>query len=313
MMKFEILINPAGGGGRTLEVWRKAQPFFAGLNYTVHYSTPELSLTHITAKLNRPGVPLNLIVVGGDGTVNEVLNGIRDFSAVRFGLLPAGSANDLAKDLGVKSTEEQARILAEGKMHRSADIGEVILYDGIGPDGMPAAELSSRFFVSCGLGWDAEIVHRAEISSLKSVLNRLSLGKLIYICEAVRLLFHMVPFECEVETEAQKKFYPRCLLAAVMNHRYEGGGFAFGPNARDDDGLLNLCAGNDISALDFCRLLPKAYQGKLFEGRNVSETVSSGFRFSCSRPVWVHADGEILGRCRRIDVHLMKQKLNLLF
>ena len=91
-MKFDIIVNPAGAGGKTAAFWKQWEPSFSGVEYEVHFSSKEHGIKEITQELTSQGRDVNLVIVGGDGSMNEAVNGIADFSHVRLGLLPCGSA-----------------------------------------------------------------------------------------------------------------------------------------------------------------------------------------------------------------------------
>lgn len=319
-MRFEIVVNPAGAGGRGKTNWDELEPLFRGSEYNVTYSEEDRGIRDIVHDLTSQGHPVNLIIVGGDGSMNQAVNGICDFSLVRLGLIPSGSANDLAKDIGVAPTiKEQAARILKGEAVRSIDVGEVILHNWQDPDyGFSTSDLTDdehhiRFNVSAGLGWDAEICYWAERSPLKKTLNRLHLGKLIYIAEAVRTVFKMDPFECRVTAGDHAGVLDKCMFCAVMNHRFEGGGFMFGPHAVNDDGILDLCAVNDVSVPAFFLMFPRAYKGRQFETDYAYEVRTDSFRFKTNRPVFVHTDGEVQGLSSDISMRVLEEKLCLLF
>ncbi|MBR2677553.1 MAG: YegS/Rv2252/BmrU family lipid kinase [Solobacterium sp.] len=322
-MKFEIIVNPAGAGGKTAKFWKQWEPCFSGAEYEVHFSSKEHGIREITQELTSQGRDVNLVIVGGDGSMNEAVNGIADFSHVRLGLLPCGSANDLAADIGMhESMEQQIKTILQGKTVRSIDVGEVVLHnqscriDPITKAADPTEireEKRMRFNVSAGIGWDAEICRTVDISPMKQPLNRIHLGKLIYIAEAIRTVFAMNTFRCDIEAEGKTLSFDRCVFCALMNHRFEGGGFMFGPHAKNDDGILDLCAVNDVTPLKFFAMFPKAYKGRQFETRHAFEKRCAEFHFHTDRPVWVHTDGEVSCMSSDVTIHLLKERLNLLF
>ena len=127
-----------------------------------------------------------LAVVGGDGTANEVINGITHPEKVRFGLIPTGSGNDLARGLKLSGTpsENLARMLSCMQRGREActviDLGEVAWDD---------CEKPRKFAISAGVGLDALVCKKALTSKLKVFLNKLHLGKLTYLLITVQSLF----------------------------------------------------------------------------------------------------------------------------
>ena len=316
-MKFHVIVNPAGAGGSVKAFWQQTEPLFHGADYEVHYSDRERGIVHLAAELTAGQETVNLIIVGGDGSMNEAINGIRDISSVRLGLLPCGSANDLAKDIGIAPTiEEQVSRILSGEVRRQIDVGEAVLHTCFAcgtSQQLNEKDISLRFNVSAGIGWDAEICYCADHSRLKKPLNKIRMGKLIYIAEAARTVFAMHPFSCRVEYEAGQRDFTSCVFCAVMNHRFEGGGFMFGPDAKNNDGILDLCAVDHITPLPFFILFRKAYSGKQFETEYAHEERSPQFRFHTDRPVYLHTDGEVRYMTDDATIRLMKEKLNLLF
>jgi YegS/Rv2252/BmrU family lipid kinase len=256
---------------------------------------------------------VNLVLLGGDGSMNAAINAIQDFSRVRLGQIPAGSANDLAKDFGISASPEHVRTILEGRVRRCCDLGEMILHGYRDENGWKDEEKRLKFVVSGGIGWDANVTHNVDISPMKKVLNSLRLGKLSYVIEAVPLILNLRTFRCEINTGDSHLAYDDCMFIAAMNHRFEGGGFMFGPNARDNDGLLNLCVTSRVTVMKFFRLIPVAYQGRQFEYDIACEVRGSSFRIRTDQPLWIHTDGESHWQAEDVTVRIAEEKLQLLF
>ena len=116
------------------------------------------------------------------------------------------------------------------------------------------------FAVSTGLGFDAAICHQAVVSRLKVFLNKLKLGKLTYVGIALNRLFYDQPVSMKItvdseENTSQTFSYEKVYFAAVMNHRYEGGGCMFCPKADATDGVLDLIV---VSRLPKWKILIRA-------------------------------------------------------
>ncbi len=322
--KFDIVINPTAANGHSLSVWKMAQPYFTDCECEVHYSTKDTPVGKITEQLTMTSgsEPVNLVIVGGDGTVNEALNGIRDFSHVRFGLLPGGSANDLAKALDITAGPGLAQRIAEGKVRRSIDLGELIFHNyscRIDPEtykedpALVRGEIKRIFINSVGIGWDGDIIRASLTSPLKKPLNRLHMGRFIYAILAVFSIVTMKTFRCRIRTENELLKYDKVLLCEMMNHRFAGGGFSFTPDARDDDGIFNLCAAHGISRKILFPLILVLKKEKHLDTPYAEEKKASSFHCRTSYPVWVHYDGEITCKSSDLTVHLYKDKLDLLF
>ena len=316
-MKFHVIVNPGGASGRTGKLWHRAEKVFAasGRPYEVHYSTRERGIAAICRELEQTVCDQNeetelccIVTVGGDGSVNEAVNGLQHPGRVLFAHIPAGSGNDLVRDIELPGRIEDiaARIL-EGKVRRTCDIGELRYAD--------TGEIR-RFAVSCGIGFDAGICEKVSRSPFKPVLNRIGLGKLIYIMAAFTVIHGQHCGWAELILEGpegrQTVRYDRLLLLAGMNHQYEGGGFRFTPEADPDDGILNLCTADPAHNRAFYRAFPLVPMGRYFNLPYLHELRGARIEIRTSEPMWVHTDGEVTRKADHVHLRCMDEKLRLL-
>lgn len=323
-MSVHIVLNPVGASGRAKKTWKKIQPRFdqAPFPYVLHESTKEKGIEEIVKEITSLGEEIDLIVIGGDGSFNEAVNGIQDFSKTRFGMIPCGSGNDLAKDIGLsKNIDEVVDTLLQFEVKRVADVGEIVLHNHmyiIDPfthymdDSVYTDEKIRRFNISAGFGFDAEICAYVLVSKTKQLLNRVHLGKLCYLVEGTRAIFStkLVPVEMNIDGEEVK--IDQCLFVAAMNHAYEGGGFRFGPTAKYDDGQLELCIANGLSRFDFFRIFPYAYRGNHVKFDGVSIRKGKEIRLKSREPLWIHTDGEVFCKTTDVTIRLNPHKLQML-
>ena len=326
-----VLINPASQSGYSLKVWEKelAPLFFKkGIDADVCLSKEKQGLTELAKSITAEKKPVTLIVLGGDGTLGEVLNGIADFSLVELGYIPTGSSNDFGRAIGQTSPLTAAEAILEGKEPRLLDLGEVTWTD---PES--GRELHRLFLVSAGLGFDAACCEMADRSRWKKALNRIHLGKLIYLFSAIRLILtsKLEPMEISFQTPDPENdgiglsdlhkdpdigkvviHFDHVLFAACMNHPYEGGGFMFCPESKADDGILDFCVAADISRLRFFALFPTAYSGGHVGRKGISIGKGSSLIFQAVSPKFLHADGEVLGKTSKAEIRVQKQILRIL-
>ena len=182
---YHIIINPASRSGRASKIWKEqVEPVLLAENipYKAYFSKKAGDISRIADEIlsSHEESPLSFIILGGDGTVNEAIQGIRDTSRVILGYIPTGSSNDLARDLKLPKDPGAAleRILHSGTPH-PMDLGTVTYADGE----------NHRFAVSCGIGFDAAVCEEVQRSRIKKVMNKLGLGKLTYLGIALRQLF----------------------------------------------------------------------------------------------------------------------------
>ena len=187
---YYVVINPASRSGRGAKIWAELEPALTEkkIQYTAYFSTKAGHVTEIVKNLCDTVLPssedalLKLIILGGDGTMNEALQGITDFKRVHLGYIPTGSSNDMARDLQVsKNVINTLERILSCKEPVPTDIG-CVTFDNISEtqDAYSEASLPKKryFAVSCGIGFDAAVCEEALTSRFKRIMNKIGLGKL---------------------------------------------------------------------------------------------------------------------------------------
>lgn len=304
---YHVIINPASRSGRGQRIWKEQiEPALQReqVAYSAHFSEKPGDTVRIVADLFcRKQGDVSLIILGGDGTVNEALQGMDDTGRAVLGYIPTGSSNDLARDLKIPKNPLEALdlILHSGRI-RPMDLG-LLTY----PDGE-----KRRFAVSCGIGFDAAVCQEAMHSGIKDTMNRMGLGKLTYLGIALRQLFAARAVSGKLTPEgAAPVDIGNMLFTACMIHRFEGGGFMFAPRALDNDGILNLCAVGDLSKFFILFALPTAFYGKHYRFRGITPYQAKALTIETSMPLWVHTDGEVTRRSDRIRVSCEQDALRI--
>jgi diacylglycerol kinase (ATP) len=220
-----------------------------------------------------------VIVIGGDGTVQEVVNGLlAGGSPAELGVVPAGSGNDLARSMGLPTELASAWRVAVGRETQSIDVARARNGDG-----------TERWFASAGgIGFDAQV---AAAMAKPSGWQR---GRAGYLLTTLAELRRFQNRRVDVSVDGVTTT-PRVLFVAIANGEYYGGGMRIAPGAAVDDGMLDLCVVGDISRLTALRQLANLYRGthvrhpqvELQRGRSVSISGDAG--------TLVHLDGEPFG------------------
>ncbi len=322
---YHIIVNPASRTGKGKKIWSDLEPVLVdrGEEYKVFFSKKAGHVIELVEGLSQSVLSessdsvLKLIVLGGDGTLNEVLQGITDFSRVQIGYIPTGSSNDFARDLKLPSDPvECLKKILDCKTPTHMDLG-VLQYNETSQQLSRLHGnklLNKRYFdVSCGIGYDAAVCEEALLSKMKKILNKVGLGKLVYLCIALKQLIQNKNCNCVMTLDdTQKLELPNFLFAAMMVHQYEGGGFKFCPDADYQDGIIDICAVSDISKLTVLMALPKAMQGKHFKYKGIERYSAKKIDIVTDAPYWVHTDGEVSMKTSSITITCEKQAISLL-
>lgn len=304
-MEYKFIINPKSRSGRGGMVWNLVEPELKKrrIEYQAYYTEYARHAIEITAGITADGQEHTLVVVGGDGTVDEVINGICDCSKVTLGYIPTGSGNDFTRALRLPADIHAAleNILDSGK-GIPMDIGRVSCGGNV-----------YRFAVSTGIGFDAAVCHRAAASPVKVFLNKLGLGKLTYLVIALQwiLLEKPMPAEIQIDGEKNKKF-EHTYFMAVMNHPYEGGGFFFCPKADINDRMLDVIVVSDLPKWKILLLLPTAFFGKHVNFKGISIYRCREIKVKMSKQLPIHADGEPIAVGQTIEAALEPEQIQVI-
>lgn len=303
---FYIFVNPASRSGKGELLWEKTKDYLTkkGVAHELHYTKPGESIRPELEQILRKDTnrPLKLLVLGGDGTLSQCLNGIPVPEEVELYHIPTGSGNDFVRNKELPPTlEEKIDSLLERRHVLSVDVGTVTLTQ---EKETPAAAKHFRFIVSSGIGYDAQVCEEVNTSSLKRTLNKWKLGKLVYLIIGTKNIFSTRPVDMEVEVDGELRFYPRVFFLAAMNQPYEGGGLAMCPSASDTDGLLSLCIFYGMSKLQAMLMIPKLYSKKHVGKPGVALFQATAIRVRPAFSSTVHYDGECPGSYREFHASL---------
>lgn len=302
---YTFIVNPNSRSGMGGMIWEVIEPELIKrrVDYECFRTTYPGHAVKLVREITSDHQEHTLAVLGGDGTVNEVINGICDIGKVTLGYIPTGSSNDFAR--GMKLPQDPVKalevILNPGEI-KKMDVGL-----------LTRAGKERRFAVSTGIGFDAAICHQAAVSKLKVLLNRLKLGKLTYVGIALNRLFHDKPVTAEVRLDnGETKQYQKVYFAAAMNNPYEGGGFYFCPDAENDDGQLDVIIISNLPKLAVLLLLPTAYKGWHVHFPGISVLRCRQVSVRTERALAVHTDGEPVFLRKEIKAELLKEQISVI-
>ena len=287
----ELIVNPIAGKGKSLKNLEHAEKVFKerGVEYRVHKTEKYGHATEIAKELTSKGEQVFLAVFGGDGTFNEVLNGIVDFEKTTVGFVPSGTGNDYVKVTDIPTEGDQAleRILA----------GKTGYTDFIQME-------NKRCLNVAGGGMDTDTL--VTYNSMKVFK-----GKMKYYASLLKVLAkckcHKVRISIDGGTPAEKTVF----MIAIANGKYIGGGMPISPHSDISDGKLNVVIVNEINRLQVLPMLLKFLNGgKHIESKFVEEYLCDSAKLEMLDECKVQADGEIL-EDRVLDCRVVHDTLKI--
>lgn len=303
--KYEFIVNPKSRSGMGKLIWDTLEPELKKrrVDYKVYSTEHRKHAEKIAAGLTADGERHRIVVLGGDGTVNEVINGICFPEKVILGYIPIGSSNDFARGLKIPSDPLEAlEIVLNPRRVMDMDIGTISRKGG-----------TRRFAVSAGIGFDAAVCHEVCVSWWKKILNRIGLGKLSYAVVALDRLKKDRPAEMHITLDGERELvFEKTYFAAFMNLPFEGGGFRFCPDALPEDGMLDIVILSGVSRLKALFLLPTALVGKHVLFRGVTILRCRKAEAETDRPMPIHTDGEPLFLRNSIKAEIREEKLKVI-
>lgn len=307
-----VICNPASKSGQGRKLWKKAKLIFK--NEKTEFRIYKTSLNRNASSIARAILEkdcsddIQLMVLGGDGTINEALQGFSDadFDRVTLTYIPTGSSNDLARDNEYDDNMiTNLCHLLYSKEYKYMDLG-VVTYNKEETLGY-----NKRYFaVSTGMGYDASVCHEVNGSKLKNVFNRIGLGKLVYLFIALKQLFETPKNSIEITIDDKETVkLNKCYFVSVLNHKYQGGGMMFCPDADASDGILDVCYAAGISKLGVLTTLPSCYKGKHVGKKGIGIDTARKVHIVSENPLYVHTDGEVKTMATDITVSILPSKL----
>lgn len=298
-MRTQLIVNPSSDQGQTLTLLPEITDTLQYLD--VAFDVTQTEGPEHAIELAQQAVAHGyerVVAVGGDGTCNEVANGLllatqQGMSAI-MGLIPSGSGNDWACALGIPLDVAQACAILKQGSERMVDVGQVIV-DG-----------QNRIFVNVvGLGLDAEVA----VDTRRSKFLR---GFMRYLWSVFRvLLFGQWPYEAEFSFNGRGQRHPITLLT-VANGIRAGGGFYLTPDAKMDDGLLDICYARQLSRLSLLNLLPRTFNGTHIHHPAVTIARAERVEVLVKTGIPGHIDGEILCLAgRHFDFEVIPRALRI--
>lgn len=291
-----VIVNPKSASGSTRENWAAT-----AADLRAHFGPFNVAFT----RAHGDGVRLAeeaanrgrglIIACGGDGTINEVANGIlRSGGNCELGVLPSGTGGDFRRTLNMPHTNRDAAAALRDGVTKQIDVGKVTFDDHNG-------EKTSRYFVNVSsAGLAAEVIRRVKSAKVFDWLPIEQLrGKANFAVSTLQEIVEMEPSLLRVRFDDGDEHSLQTIAFCVANSRFFGGGMLIAADAKLDDGLLDVVNIGDIST---ARLLLNAhtlYRGTLGDLTEVKVTRAQKIEISSadpSREIHIETDGELPGK-----------------
>ncbi|MFC1919159.1 diacylglycerol/lipid kinase family protein [Chloroflexota bacterium] len=283
------IINPAAGGHSTYIEWPliKKRLIDTRLLLDEVYTEGKGHAIELATKAANSDYRY-IIAVGGDGTINEVVNGILNSAAshnTTLGIVSAGTTCSFARSVGIPSNPiDSCRLLASPN-RLSIDVG-IVEYTSSG-------QKLRRYFVNeADLGFGATVVEAS-----KQVTNYFG-RQINYLPHVIGGLSSLISYKNKhitLRIENQTEDIYDCAMLVIANGTHFGGGMQIAPTAKPDDGLLDMVIFGDIGKSELLKIWPMTYKGSHVSNHKVRMLKIKNVVIECAEKILVEADGELLG------------------
>lgn len=291
-MKHIFIINPKAGKEKSLELIPFIEEYFKDKaeEFAIRVTEHPGHATELAKEYSSMG-KCRIYSVGGDGTVNEIVNGIVGTEA-SLGVIPTGSGNDFIRSV-----------------HSTFDIKDMIISTINGEEkSIDLARANDKYFINISsIGFDAEVVFNAD----KFKKMRGITGSMAYVISIVYTIF--IKKVCNIKIDIDgKKMKLKVILAAIANGKYYGGGILPTPDAKVDDGLFDICMVSDLSRIKMLGLFPKYMKGQHAQLKQVSFYKGKKIYIESEADLCLNIDGEIL-TAQTINFEIFEKAIKVVF
>ncbi len=293
--KWAVIVNPNAGKTRRKNYLEKIENFL--IRYSFRF---ELFITanyqhalRLSEELISEGYR-KIIAVGGDGTINEIVNGIMNSGFnkdVVLGIIPSGSGNDFVRTIGIPKNYEKAIKIIKGNFQKPVDVGQ----------------LNDQYFINTlGIGFDAKIAKTAN--KIKFVG-----GILKYLLALFENLKNLQTYNLAIKTD-NDLFRNETILLSVGNGKFSGGGFPLTPQASPFDSVADICLVSKISKFELVKSLLMVLRSKHKKHPAVDIFQTKKIEIKSEEDVDIYLDGEIpiLENYRRFSIRILPKRIKII-
>ena len=272
-MRYNFIVNPYAGRGRAIEVIGQLQDYMDkyDMEYRILYTERRGHATELAQSLVEEGVD-NVISVGGDGTLNEIVAGIGSYGDITLGIIPAGTGNDFIRSAGMELNPIKAlELIVRGR------VGKIDLVD-----------ISGRLMLCFGnAGIDAKLVQIVNDSPKKT--------KSSYMKALLKSIVHFDWYKYNISIDGSPKVYKEGLIVAVLGGRDIASGIKICPPAKIDDGKMDIVfVGATKHKIGVLGLFASLLRGKILLRKEVEHFVCESASIELIGHNTIDIDGELI-------------------
>lgn len=287
---YNFILNPIAGKGKALKAMKKIEEYLTqnNIDYCVHRTEFPFHAIEIARELSQKGE--NVIATGGDGTVNEVLNGIADFDKCAMGIIPCGTGNDFSKFIGLPKNPVEA-------VKKIINTPEALYTDFLQVN-------EKRVMNVTGMGMDVSVLELCKKTKFFK-------GKLQYLVSLIRVLLKFDWFKYKIKIDDGPEQEKTVMMIAACNGKYFGGGMPISPLSDISDNYINLIIVNKMKKSKIPLALINMLKGKLLKYDFVENILCQ--KVSITAPdnkTLINMDGELI-RDVPFECSLVKNKLRV--
>lgn len=300
-----VIVNPAAGAGYGKKVWPKIKDelIFQKIQFEYCIAEYEKHIVKIVGERITSGYK-KFVGVGGDGTLNEIVNGIfqktgaNETGGFVIGVIPVGTGNDWIKTHGIRKNLKEAINYIKKDRSKHHDIGQIIYQKD--------NEMLNTYYLNiAGIGFNAMVV-----KNTKTVSNLLFKGRYNYI---VALIISLLKFKSSnLSVNIDQKIIDNCYFTINVGVcKYNGGGMKTVPHASFNDGKLSLTLVEKISKLKVISNFFNLFNGSFIRNKEVTTISTDQVTISARTPFGVEMDGELLGETKLITFKNMSKAIRV--
>ncbi len=281
-----VIINPTSGNGSSKRKWPRIKALLNAEDFDfdsafTEYEKHSVLLVQIAVKQGFR----NIISVGGDGTLHNIINGIQrqnsvNSSDIQIGVVPIGTGNDWIKTYNIPINNEKAISIIKRGVLRQQDLGKIEFID--------QKQEPIYFNNLAGVGFDGFVV--SKVGKYKN------LGAIAYLIGAIAGLFSFKNFSSTI-TLNKTEIRTKSLMVLAGLCKYSGGGMQLTKDPNPNDGLFDVSIAKDLSKFDILKNLSNLFNGKIVDHSKVENYKVSELSIIITSKVkpFIQADGELIG------------------